>query len=173
LWGTAYASATTGSYVYVDDRYTPATNRIVHVVFGGSSQSSVINQSNNTWVTSEYRLLSLYSDPGASTASNRSIIRANGTTVLQVNTNLAVPKTGNPAYTLDIGAFGGVSSLNRLVGAFAEIVFLTGTTNDIDRQKMEGYLAWKWGLQGQLPAGHPYKDAAPKEGKEGTVFMMR
>ena len=33
-----------------------------------------------------------------------------------------------------------------------------GTTN---RQLTEGYLAWKWGLQAGLPAGHPYKSAAP------------
>jgi len=29
------------------------------------------------------------------------------------------------------------------------------------RQQIEGYLAWKWGLQGSLPAGFPYKSAAP------------
>lgn len=28
-------------------------------------------------------------------------------------------------------------------------------------QKIEGYLAWKWGLQDSLPATHPYTDAAP------------
>ena len=30
-----------------------------------------------------------------------------------------------------------------------------------DRQLVEGYLAWRWGLEGNLPAGHPYKSAAP------------
>jgi hypothetical protein len=30
-----------------------------------------------------------------------------------------------------------------------------------DRQKVEGYFAWKWGLQANLPAGHPYKAAPP------------
>ena len=29
------------------------------------------------------------------------------------------------------------------------------------RQKAEGYLAWKWGLQSTLPANHLYKAAAP------------
>jgi hypothetical protein len=29
------------------------------------------------------------------------------------------------------------------------------------RQKVEGYLCWKWGIQDTLPGGHPYKDAAP------------
>jgi hypothetical protein len=156
----------------VDHRWNSGkTNQIIHVVFGGANEQCVVNQSNNTWVTSAYRLLSLYSDPGASTASNRSIIRANGTTVAQANTFTNAPKTGNPAYTLEIGSLGG--GLIPLVGGFAEIVFLTGTTNDIDRQKMEGYLAWKWGLQGQLPAGHRYKDAAPTVKAKSTVIMMR
>lgn len=30
-----------------------------------------------------------------------------------------------------------------------------------DAQKAEGYLAHRWGLASALPAGHPYKDAAP------------
>ena len=25
----------------------------------------------------------------------------------------------------------------------------------------EGYLAWRWGLQGKLPVGHPYKNTSP------------
>jgi hypothetical protein len=29
------------------------------------------------------------------------------------------------------------------------------------RQRVEGYLAWKWGLQGSLANGHPYKDSPP------------
>jgi len=30
-----------------------------------------------------------------------------------------------------------------------------------EREKVEGYLAWKWGLQGNLPGGHTYKNAKP------------
>ena len=29
------------------------------------------------------------------------------------------------------------------------------------RQLVEGYLAWRWGEEGLLPVGHPYKSAAP------------
>jgi hypothetical protein len=29
------------------------------------------------------------------------------------------------------------------------------------RQIVEGYIAWKWGIQNQLPVGHPYKNARP------------
>jgi len=46
-------------------------------------------------------------------------------------------------------------------GDFAEFIYLSENPSADDRQKMEGYLAHKWGLEGSLPAGHPYKSAAP------------
>jgi hypothetical protein len=47
---------------------------------------------------------------------------------------------------------------NALIG---EIVFLSfAATTDV-RQKLEGYLAHKWGLTANLPADHPYKTAIP------------
>ena len=46
-------------------------------------------------------------------------------------------------------------------GPIGEIVITSNTLSDSDRQNLEGYLAWKWGLQGSLPSGHPYALAAP------------
>lgn len=46
-------------------------------------------------------------------------------------------------------------------GDVSEIVGIVGTLSLSDRQKLEGYLAWKWGFDSALPAGHPYKSAAP------------
>ena len=37
----------------------------------------------------------------------------------------------------------------------------SGGTNIDDVKKAEGYLAHKWGLEGNLPADHPYKTSAP------------
>ena len=42
-----------------------------------------------------------------------------------------------------------------------EILMYNQYLDITDRQKIEGYLAWKWGLQASLPVGHPYKSAAP------------
>jgi hypothetical protein len=42
-----------------------------------------------------------------------------------------------------------------------EVVIVPSVLSDEDRQKLEGYLAHKWGMQANLPSGHPYKDAAP------------
>ena len=43
----------------------------------------------------------------------------------------------------------------------AEIVMLSAPASTSDRQKIEGYLAHKWGLTANLPAGHPYKTVSP------------
>lgn len=46
-------------------------------------------------------------------------------------------------------------------GNVAEVLVYFQTLNDIDRQDVEGYLAWKWGLQSLLPSTHPFKSNAP------------
>ena len=49
----------------------------------------------------------------------------------------------------------------EFAGAFHEIIFLEGEIEYVTRNRIEGYLAHKWGLTSNLPAGHPYKDIAP------------
>jgi len=54
----------------------------------------------------------------------------------------------------------------ELAGKAAEFFWVAGPTGtggtDISNvEKAEGYIAWKWGLQGNLPVSHPYKNAAP------------
>jgi hypothetical protein len=43
----------------------------------------------------------------------------------------------------------------------AEAVVATATPSDADTERIEGYLAHKWGLTANLPIGHPYKVSAP------------
>jgi len=40
---------------------------------------------------------------------------------------------------------------------FNEILIYTTTLTDRQRQSVEGYFAWKWGLVASLPANHPFK----------------
>jgi hypothetical protein len=42
-----------------------------------------------------------------------------------------------------------------------EILVYNRVLTTFQRQYIEGYLAWKWGIQSTLPAGHPYKNAPP------------
>jgi hypothetical protein len=43
----------------------------------------------------------------------------------------------------------------------AELLMIFDNPNTFKRQQVEGYLAWKWGLQANLPASHPFKNAPP------------
>jgi hypothetical protein len=46
-------------------------------------------------------------------------------------------------------------------GGFGEWVFIKSDLSGSDRQKLEGYLAHKWGTTGGLAADHPFKTLAP------------
>ena len=48
---------------------------------------------------------------------------------------------------------------------FAEIISFGTKLPDATRQKVEGYLAHKWGLVGNLPSNHPYKQSVTKQPK--------
>ena len=52
-------------------------------------------------------------------------------------------------------------SVTRLTASVAEVIVYSTTPTDQQRQTIEGYLAWKWGLVASLPAGHPYKNYPP------------
>ena len=46
---------------------------------------------------------------------------------------------------------------SRWTGKFCEFIIVNGTMTTEEKQKMQGYLAHKWGLQNSLPLDHPYK----------------
>lgn len=71
-----------------------------------------------------------------------------------------------------MGAAGGGAGLTNLVfpnvnadydwnGEQAEIIISDGAASSTIREKVEGYLAWKYGQQALLPGPHPYSSAAP------------
>jgi len=51
---------------------------------------------------------------------------------------------------------------NNMYGTIYEIIYYNVSLTSNQRQSIEGYLAWKWGLQStNLPITHPYYSAAP------------
>lgn len=48
------------------------------------------------------------------------------------------------------------------IGATLEFVMASTYLSVADRQKLEGYLAWHWNLQGNLPVTHPYFSSPPR-----------
>ena len=54
------------------------------------------------------------------------------------------------------------SGVNRVFeGDLGELLIFNTALSDSDIQKIEGYLAHKWGRTSALPNDHPYKNSAP------------
>lgn len=75
-----------------------------------------------------------------------------GTAGLTSSSALAIG--ANPTFQLSA-----TTSSNRM--QFWEILTFKEAMSTANRQKVEGYLAHKWGLAGKLPADHPYKLMLP------------
>ena len=58
---------------------------------------------------------------------------------------------------------------NNFAGDIAEIVAYDNVLSSITRQKIEAYLAHKWGLENQLPGNHPHKITLPSFGGAQTI----
>ena len=58
-------------------------------------------------------------------------------------------------------------------GDIAEIIVVTQSMSTGDQQKVEGYLAWKYGLQANLPGAHPYKSTMPTPGGGGNIQVWK
>ena len=69
--------------------------------------------------------------------------------------------TGTNSSTISLGsqlARVGKSDNNEVCNSFiGEIIYYTAVLGTTQRQQVEGYLAWKWGLKASLPSSHPYK----------------
>jgi len=70
------------------------------------------------------------------------------------------------------GSIGNVVGQGYLDADLGEFVILsTAAPPQDDVDKIEGYLAWKWGLEGNLPSGHPYESAAPVIPEPSTLCL--
>lgn len=65
--------------------------------------------------------------------------------------------SGNFGYSrYGIGTQVGTQTLNW-TGLIGEVIIFNTALTSFERQQIEGYLAWKWGLYTNLPTGHPFR----------------
>lgn len=89
---------------------------------------------------------------------------ANGSLTTNVTAAL-----GTPSYNVNdvasIGAFrntaGGFAS--TFDGSIRSLIVTHQAQDTATRQRMEGYLAWRWGMQTNLPSDHPWRYGAPTQ----------
>lgn len=84
-----------------------------------------------------------------------------------------VAASGQCAFVNAKAVIGGCYAVTDLFdGKICEVAVLPNYANTELRQKVEGYLHWKWGLQSLLATDHPYKLAAPTTDTVGVVNFV-
>lgn len=185
-YGTdAGSSANTGASAFYDDRATITGQTdsflgrvgrgVVNTLAVSSVNLGAVPQNVNTDFRSiltpnTFQFCAIRMAPGAATAADRLKIAVNGGTLVGNQAETSALSTSDPTFTLQLGSSGNGGSL--LTGDYSEFLVFDSQLSTTNQQLVEGYLAWKWGLQGNLPAGHPYKNAAPSIGSfdEGGMF---
>jgi hypothetical protein len=76
--------------------------------------------------------------------------------------NLGYSNAVGPGFQPFNGRIGGYpgGTNESVIGNIYEFIAYTNAVSTTDRQKLEGYLAWKWNLQTKLPITHPYSPFA-------------
>ena len=159
--GTRSSGFTAGvQFIYVD--LSPNNNNFRHRNIRGSDALSAIDAftgDNTHPAANTATLYSILSDPTNATAADRSSIRFNGGSSIATNTETNSPSSSAtaPQFALRLGN----EAASSFSGYWAELVVTSNLASTLNRQRIEGYLAHKWGLTANLPAGHPYKSVGP------------
>jgi fibronectin type 3 domain-containing protein len=124
-------------------------NTLIYLDTGGTSAPNRISTDYGVSV-GEAVLVGFY----GSTTDNMQQIFKNGSLLIGDASGHSVDTAGN----IFVGGSGGSHYQNTAIGEF---IILNDTVSTEDRQKLEGYLAQKWGLAGTLPPTHPYRTEAP------------
>jgi hypothetical protein len=161
--GTNTGGSTGVGYVLnYDDRPSQSRNNALatSAARGVSLNFAFLNITGNDAIAANVpSIIAHRGDPGNATASLRSIINVNGDANLANNSATFAAVSTDPSATLQVGAnsAGGIP----LVGYISEFIVLSSVATQNTRQRIEGYLAHKWGLTANLPSDHPYKTVGP------------
>jgi hypothetical protein len=162
---TTYTAAPTAETVFVIQKRTvqqtgdllghPSTNGTREFYISGADELAFINKGVAVLgVVSIFPINNVTQLVGYTYTTSSASFYQNGTNVLTTTFSNTFSATGTQT---SIGGNG----RGPMAGTISEIVIYNTALNTTQRQTVEGYLAWKWGLQASLPAGHPFKTAAP------------
>lgn len=127
---------------------------------------------NRLWNTEIISSASTYND-GQGHIATITVNSTNGQTIEADSIQVASGVKTSSNFNWDQGmVIGGHSWLGPYQGDIAEIVMFNRVLTSGEYEIVEGYLAHKWGLAGNLPIGHTYKDFSPFGGLEPVEFTI-
>lgn len=170
-------STMTGYVVaFLTSTATHIYGRLLNVGIAGSSDNNPFAAALLLREATNEKILSFFNgtlDTAISITYDTPFLAGGRVTEAAGSTTLAVRLNGNADVTAVAGtAFDGSTADSLSIGdnlstapenwdgVVSEVIYTAGESSG-DREKIEGYLAWKWGLEANLPGGHPYVAAPP------------
>lgn len=162
---TNYTSFPTSESIFIvfTTASTPTLNSLVDTNSGGGrmfdilSGSLAFTRSGAAWL-----LNAAYPIAPGTTYLAECLYNTSGISIYVMGT-LYGSNTTNPALSGGTTVIG--ATLNGPSGYFSgtisEVLIYNSVLSTSERQTIEGYLAWKWNLQSQLPISHPYYIVSP------------
>jgi len=153
-------SSTSPSYARVLALAAPNTvdynnNSYISILRLGDD-NTFVNARNSAWVRNNIKFDTIQ-------MSTSWVDGATSNIAINANTPISSESSGN--FEISSFALGNNTQMGDaaapLNGSICEVIVFNVSITAAQRQQIEGYLAWKWGLQEQLPLAHPYKYAAP------------
>ena len=122
---------------------------------GGSRESNFIFERNQAYFHNNKYPSAVWKNATAISSANFSLTTINQYMILRISVNDNVP---NPRSNWKLGDDGTGWSMDM---DLAEAICFSTSLTDADAEKVEGYLAEKWGLRSVLPSNHTYKSSLP------------
>jgi hypothetical protein len=145
FWGPINATATGRDAVVV---YSDTSIFILYIGPNGISIPV------SGYIANPYNRVGIYAVVNSVTTS-LNVLTDNGTPATLVGSEPAANyNTGSAQVIIGTGGYNTGSDI-------MEIILYYGDLSPSDRRRVEGYLAWKWGLQNNLPTNHPYSKFRP------------
>jgi hypothetical protein len=128
------------------------TNKMLHLGYRSSTRASMAFYANDTDFTIPAYL-------GADEPVRIwSFVKPTGQKRVFINGSLVAGGIGS---TTGLSGWNGASLGKHYQGVVYEMLIFNPSLSDDRRQKIEGYLAHKWGLANNLPTNQPFKTSAP------------
>jgi len=129
--------------------HAPWSDGTLYFDCGGASGANRLSKTSG-FAANQNKLLGFY----CSITDSLQQVWVDGTNVVSDATGHTVTTSGGIALGHD-----GTSSYDNC--RMGEVVIINGAVSATNREKLEGYLAHKWGMAGSLPTGHPYRSQSP------------
>lgn len=161
------------SIFFVHDVFDPITSTATYpnIIRNFSDGAGVSNRRPIFfYVNTNSRFFQSYNSSGGAYATSTSYLGTrvisgtwnNGTgTIYFDGASAGTENIANATETTHVSFTLGDNSNQNLTINFYEFIFLAQEVDTSTNQKIEGYLAWKWGLEDNLDAAHPYKTHPP------------